>query len=469
VKEAIHKMNNKPYICVLPMETKVRDLDARLYLGLQLVEAGFEVILGHKSGVHRAMFTQKKSFIYFDKGLDPKGDKFYQKIKENSSLIVVLDEEGGVYTKDYTVLEHRVQENALKYVDIFFTWGDKQKKLIEEKRILEPEHIITTGHPRFDMRKKPFEEYYRQLGQRDVLIKDRKLILVNSSFALGNNQLMLNDLIDFERGQTTFHISRNALENRAAYHSQVMEYFINATIKISENNPTIIIVYRPHPAENVNKLRTIFKNYSNVLVTNDGSVQEWIVHAEVVLHHDCSTGIEAFLYGTPTISYCPIFDERYAQEVPIKISEVIDDEERLLSRIGEVLNDARNGAISNRADKMIILKTIIDNVNYESSNKICDVLKNYLDGNHPNIKSFSKYDSSYLSTKNRLLQNSLIEYVKNKVSPKRIRIIKRSKSKWPGLSKSEIAKRIYLINKLFNNERKYKIRDLGNMAFQLSK
>ena len=79
---------------------------------------------------------------------------------------------------------------------------------------------------------------------------------------------------------------------------------------------------RPHPSEEIQYYEKQFSDYSNVHMTYSGSVQEWIVNATEVIHHDCTTGIEAFICGKPVFSFCPIFDPNLIQEMPKSISDV---------------------------------------------------------------------------------------------------------------------------------------------------
>ena len=92
-------MKNNKALCCFPLETTPRDLDPRLYLGLQCIKEGYSCLIGSKSGVIKEMFSQKIPFIYFDKGLNAVDQDFYKRIKASKGAIVSLDEEGGVYNE----------------------------------------------------------------------------------------------------------------------------------------------------------------------------------------------------------------------------------------------------------------------------------------------------------------------------------------------------------------------------------
>ena len=60
--------------------------------------------------------------------------------------------------------------------------------------------------------------------------------------------------------------------------------------------------------------------FNNIEVIRKGSVREWIVNAEAIIHYDCTTGIESLIAGKNVISFCPFYDENLVASLPIEIS-----------------------------------------------------------------------------------------------------------------------------------------------------
>ena len=290
-------MKYKNTFCCLPIETKSRDLDPRLHLGLQLIKRGYSCLIGNKTGVSKQMFKQKLPFIYFDKGLDALAEEFYRNIKMSNGAIVSLDEEGGVYNEKLykSELLARNRENILKYVDLFFTWGEKQKKILIENTSIPEKKIIASGHPRFDLCKPKFKTFRLALLKNYKDIK-KKYILINSTFTAANTFLSFDEEIKLRlnaRGDNSIDIKYERLLYN--YRKRLIDHFYKVIEDINNIFPEFTIIFRPHPGENYDFYKNLFQKFTNVEVTGEGSVQEWISNSYLVLHHDCTTAIEAFL------------------------------------------------------------------------------------------------------------------------------------------------------------------------------
>ena len=62
------------------------------------------------------------------------------------------------------------------------------------------------------------------------------------------------------------------------------------------------IVIRPHPAENLASWKRAFANHDHVHIRRQGDLAAWISAAKLLLHTSCTTGMEAFVLGTPAMS-----------------------------------------------------------------------------------------------------------------------------------------------------------------------
>ena len=368
-------MKNNKTLCCFPLETISRDLDPRLHLGLQSIKKGYSCLIGSKSGVAKQMFKQNLPFIYFDKGLDALAEDFYKNIKMSKGAVVSLDEEGGVYNEKLykSELLARNRENVLKYVDLFFTWGEKQKKILLENTSVPEKKIIASGHPRFDLCKPKFKKFRSTLLNINSSIKEN-YILINSTFTAANTFLSFEEEIKLRlnaRGDKSIDIKYERL--LYDYRKLLINYFFEAITEISKKFPEFTIVFRPHPGENYEYYKTLFHELKNVVVTGDGSVQDWISNSSMVLHHDCTTAIEAFFSEKFIFSYCPIKDDNFVQSLPIEISNIITNQDQLLKVIDEMKN-ASNDQKQNRIARDLI-RPVIANVDFESSNIIIKALE----------------------------------------------------------------------------------------------
>ena len=457
-------MKNKEIFCCFPVETKSRDLDPRLHLGLQSIKEGYSCLIGNKAGVAKQMFKQKLPFIYFDKGLDALAEDFYKNIKMSNGAIVSLDEEGGVYNEKLykSELLARYRENILKYVDLFFTWGEKQKKILLENTSIPEKKIIVSGHPRFDLCKPKFKKFRLELLKKNSNIKD-KYILINSTFTAANTFLSFDEEIKLRlnaRGDGSIDVQYERL--LYDYRKLLINYFYEAIKEINKKYPELTIIFRPHPGENGEFYKGLFQELKNVIVTGEGSVQDWISNSSMVLHHDCTTAIEASFSKKFVFSYCPIKDDNFVQSLPIEISNIITSQEQLMKVINNLKNASNDQAQNKIASDLI--RPVIANVDLESSEVIINSLKDVLikssDITKINKNIFLKNFLSKVFKKLKRNSNSSF-FWGNKLKL-------RQKLKFPSLNREEIEMKVSLLRSVDKTLPEVKINQVYEDTYSIS-
>jgi hypothetical protein len=162
-------------------------------------------------------------------------------------------------------------------------------------------------------------------------------------------------------------------------------------------------------------------------------VQKWILASEMVIHFDCTTGIEAIIAGTPSISYkTTIYDENKTAWLPVAVSHQANNLKELDDAIKYYLN---GNEFRLSVDNEKLLQGYFYNLKGKTSDSILDVLdsmsfdsrKNYnmynLIESVKNLKrrklsSFFKRDE--LEEKVRILSNILkinvsMKYIGNEI------------------------------------------------------
>ena len=111
--------------------------------------------------------------------------------------------------------------------------------------------------------------------------------------------------------------------------------FVALTKEISAAYPDLDVIVRPHPSENAVFYQHAFAPFRNVAVTNSGSVLDWIRPAELVVHCNCTTGVEAVLAGRRALNMRPNatprsdLDKEVAKEAGVNASSVRDALEKI--------------------------------------------------------------------------------------------------------------------------------------------
>ena len=244
------------------------------------------------------------------------------------------------------------------------------------------------------------------------------------------------------------------------YRKILMNYFLEATKKISEKFTDYNIIYRPHPAENKETYKKIFYNFKNIIVSNSGSVNEWISSAEVVIHHDCTSGVQTFFNNKIPLSYCPIYDKNIAQTVAVDVSKKIVSLEDLIKYINKVTKNKKISKINNK-DKSII-KPILANIEYSSGDKISKIIENlvkdhkFINKNYNTLIRDSKKRNIYFKFLNIAFKILFRKLIKN-----------RENIKFPKFNYVQVNNYIKTFNKYSINIQNLKISKIGEYCLKI--
>ena len=227
--------------------------------------------------------------------------------------------------------------------------------------MIPPADFILSGHPRFDFLHGDYSRYYDPAVNR--LREDHgPFILINTNFSAATHFVRHNN---GGSGQLT----QTSEESRAThlYAKKIQARFLKAIARITSEFRDLKVVVRPHPGEDHEFYIDALSGIRNASVHFHGNVHEWIIAAEMVMHHDCSTGLESFIAGKPTISYC--FDDpvKSAQKLPMELSEMVTDEDKLMQLIDRFSREVIDKTDPLYRAKQKRLKRWINNVDFRAS------------------------------------------------------------------------------------------------------
>lgn len=465
-------MKTKNIKCYLPIEIKARELDSRLYLAMNLVEKGFSVVIGKKSGVNRDMFSQNKNFIYFDKGISPGDLSFYQAIRAANGYIVGIKEEGIFNNLEVNTQEfiENYNNSCGKLFSLIFVWGKRTKEIIEKlcPKLNNP-NLVVTGHPSIDLLNENLISYYYNLRNLNYKIKPG-YILVNTNFPKINGFLNFDQIKFFNfRNEKIFNKDlQKEYELGREFEKKIFAEFSKMIEALANSFPEKNIIIRPHPVENIKVYHEKFEKFDNVKVIREGSSKEWIVGAESVIHHDCTTGIEAFFGKKHVISFSPFKNEKLIAKLPQDVSVK-------LNNINDLITFIKNGYVLESGDQdndrkktIFDFKDIIDNVDGNATNKIASSIEKLC--NDANVAQSKIFTRKYYYAKYKL--ENLFYRIKMKLRGKNIAdqdMIANQKSKFPYLKKKEIVDRINILCEIHEIKHNYKIDEILSDTFLISK
>jgi surface carbohydrate biosynthesis protein len=145
---------------LIPVELQVREFEPKLLLACVAANRGFSVLIGPR----REMHFHIPSFpgcIYLSKNVTSASNNVLRNLKRLGDRVVVWDEEALVALPPELYYRHCISPVAIRYVSLFFVWGEENAQLWRQYHDMSPETpIYITGNPRGDLLRPELRGYY---------------------------------------------------------------------------------------------------------------------------------------------------------------------------------------------------------------------------------------------------------------------------------------------------------------------
>jgi surface carbohydrate biosynthesis protein len=400
----MNRSEKKPVLYLI-MEIKARELEGRTLLALEAASRGFRVVIGHKGQINIGIYSGVlPKGIYFDKSLTRGKETKFEQLLKYGQVIVSQDEETGLAQGDCeSFLDVRSARENVTSAEGVFCFGQYDYDTWIKRYPEAKQKIHLTGSPRIDYWRHDFEKYFQQerAGLRN---RFGRFILIPSNFVGANNSYMtIEQLIEQGRANGSIRSLEDEKARRVRFAD--MEKMFNrfaALVKLlAEKFSDINFVVRPHPAERIHAWQDAVKRIENIHVVFEGGISPWVRAASAILHNGCTTGIEAYVSGTPAIAYTP-FVSLINKEIPNRLSIQCDHEDEVsdvLTRIlkGEIINDHRT------PENDELIKNRLANIEGDTAAKrIVDVLETLDVPKSPPIKPGIIAYTGFLPPPNKL-------------------------------------------------------------------
>jgi surface carbohydrate biosynthesis protein len=316
----------------IPVEIKVREFEGRLLLALAAAERGHEVLLGQKQDVELLLQQDLvKPGILHHKSILPCQFEWLQSIKEYGHKVTVQDEEHGLLAPDYKVFaQRRFSPETISLTDRIYCWGHFDHDAIIDIYSATQPQVLLTGSPRADFWREDMDQYNinnaTEYPQPYILFSSNQVLLLNA-----NPLWLLLRNLQYLYGGDADELEADIFR-RYAWQAEMVRHFLLAIRSVSKTFPNATVVVRPHPAQDNDAWPLLLEGTSNVLVTREGTLGQWIRHAAVVVHEGCTSGFEAAAMGRPVIAYEPIPPVK-ARPIPNELSLSAKTNDELLKLI----------------------------------------------------------------------------------------------------------------------------------------
>jgi len=434
---------------LLPIETKVREFQAKVLLSCFAAEKGFHVLLADQNEMLRQLNCLPRG-IYVDNSIVRTRIRCFRKNLRIGNRIVAFCDEGLSFRVAETYLKERISDEAYGMTDYFFAWGQYHAETVKRKLGEASSKVICAGNPRFDLLREPYKSVFLPERER-ILNKFGPFILINTNFSRYNHfmgrDFTIKNLKAGGRIQDEKHES--FLEKWAEYLGEIYRKFIEMSVELHRAFPDRKIIIRPHPSENLEIWKKATGLFPNIRVVQDGNVIPWIMASDVIIHNSCTTGVESYVLGEPVISYCPITSETYDSFLPNSLSRKAFCLDELISLIREATADPIAFVRRDPSTRQVAERYISGITGPFACDNIVDMLRKLVDES-PSLR---------IQEKISFLENGKQQMDVRLITAKRLlkRMIMRGrgidaymKQKFPGLELQEVVQAVELFRETSN-------------------
>jgi surface carbohydrate biosynthesis protein len=356
-------MKNQASTLIIPVESQVRELDAKILLSCVAAERGFPVIIGSRAFTHFQAASIPRG-IYLAKSMRSLSNSMFKILRQLGHEIIAWEEEALVHPPAATYFSLRLSPLTIKNVSHVFAWGQENVDLLRQYPAL-PENlpIHITGNPRGDMLRSEIRPYFATEVERlRNLYGD--FILINTNFSDVNPYIphvglflpTKNHLKPARLGQAGMGMSREFAEGLRDHKLAILGDFKQLIPMLEQAFPELTIVVRPHPSESYQLYHEIAAKCPRVIITNQGNVIPWLLAAKAMVHNGCTTGLEAYVLGAPAISYLATLNKYYDydfQGLPTKLSYQCFNFQELAETLSQILRGDLGAAESQERQDLI--------------------------------------------------------------------------------------------------------------------
>lgn len=344
----------------LHVEISNRELDSKLLLATLAASRGHQVIVsdivGIEKGVKNGLLAPG---IFHTKSLSPHKDKIarHKNMIDKGFIITSMDEEGNLNDYGYdSDAKTRFSNQTIEQSSAVFGWGTDDVEILKKIYPKYSNRIHKTGSPRADLWKPLFADYWNISSKTPK----KPFLLISCNTGYSNNINSLGKLIKFENEIGRYQSNPAHLETtlgRYAEDFNKMLAYIEAVKYLSKNSNGYDIVFRPHPAEDMETWKIIFSGISNVHVIRDGPINSWLKNSFAVMHSSCTTAIEAVISKKPLLTY-KLSGQKYSPQLTNELGYQVYSPKELLDKVNTIF-DQNNSSKENNLKES--LPSIISN------------------------------------------------------------------------------------------------------------
>jgi len=287
----------------VPVEKKNREFQSKILVSLGLVECGVEVVIGFQKAVFAVASMAPPGVIFF-KGLNRVQYNYMTLMARADHAAVAIDEE-SLASADPEFLMLNCYSDIAGSAAKVLCQGEVQRRALVDIRGLAPDQLVVTGNPRIDLLRPPFTDMIRSTVE-EIRREHGQFVLINTDYGSINGATMNLDgfrkmLVEVGYVNPTSLEDLELMEDRVNHDRNAMASIEAFILAMHKREPELKLILRPHPTESDTIWRELAKRVGNLTVITGSRAPEWILAADCMIQTGCTTGVEAFILGTPTL------------------------------------------------------------------------------------------------------------------------------------------------------------------------
>lgn len=335
-------------------ETISRELDWQILVASLVARSGVRCLIGRLDALLAAMASLRGAVVVgrvFDPRFPGTDLKAYAALRSRKCVFAHLDEEGAVFMGDQTrwrhTLQRRLDPRVLGPGDRICTWGEFQRDVYAAGAAESGVRVEVTGHPRFDFYRDEARVFFAD-DATALRARFGRIVLINTNISIANHGQGIGHAFSARTGYEPADPGKR-MDHVAywGYATRMLVALVQLAHRLSVELPEVTIVVRPHPSESIEFYQRVLGGVSNIVVTREGSVGGWLNAADAMIHHGCTTALEASMGTGLVVDYRAAVDPRFDKMLPSSVGVPCDTEDEVLNVIrgrlrGDALPDSRH-------------------------------------------------------------------------------------------------------------------------------
>lgn len=327
-------------IIYFPMEIAARELDSRLLMAVIALARGFEVVLGQKWLIERNIEHMTPG-VYFSKTLTVRDARMLQRAKQAGYITAAIDEESPGLAVEHDTFWW-VSAAAVATTDLIFMPGARNIRHFAACHNVPESHVRPAANPRWDLLRQELRPVLEPEAA-ELRARHGDFILVNSNLGLSNSKKgsakeMIQGLIDQGKVDPSDTRLIKMLDDIVEMEAVNRRALLELLPRLAERFPNIKIVLRPHPSEDLDVWSNWVAGIPNLAVIREGSAIPWIMAARLLVHTNCTTGVEAVALDRPAICIVPAKNPANARYLANQVNPVVATTDETLAMVASVLD-----------------------------------------------------------------------------------------------------------------------------------